>query len=157
MDICIKVRLFSGKPPMHLTRYTDDSMRMLLYLGAQPDRVSSIAEIARAYSISQNHLMKVAHDLGKAGYVEALRGRSGGLRLARPADKINVGEVVRQTEQGFELADCGSCVIAPACGLSGVLDEALAAFMAVLDRHTLADLLRKRSKLVRLCDLPLAS
>ena len=142
---------------MHLTRYTDYSMRMLLCLGAQPDRVSSIAEIARAYSISQNHLMKVAHDLGKAGYVEALRGRSGGLRLARPADKINVGEVVRQTEQGFELADCGSCVIAPACGLSGVLDEALAAFMAVLDRYTLADLLRKRAKLVRLFDLPVAS
>ena len=149
--------LFSGRPPMHLTRYTDYSMRMLLCLGAQPDRVCSIAEIARAYDISQNHLMKVAHDLGKAGYVEALRGRSGGLRLARPADKINVGQVVRQTEQGFELADCGSCVIAPACGLSGVLNEALAAFMAVLDRYTLADLLRKRSKLVRLFDLPVAS
>ena len=142
---------------MHLTRYTDYSMRMLLCLGAQPDRVSSIAEIARAYGISQNHLMKVAHDLGKAGYVEALRGRLGGLRLARPADKINVGEVVRRTEQGFELADCGSCVIAPACGLSGVLDEALAAFMAVFDRYTLADLLRKRAKLVRLFDLPVAS
>ena len=142
---------------MHLTRYTDYAMRVLLCLGAQPDKVCSIAEIARAYGISQNHLMKVAHDLGKAGYVEGLRGRSGGLRLARPADKINVGEVVRQTEQGFELAGCGSCVIAPACGLSGVLDEALAAFMAVLDRYTLADLLRKRSKLVRLFDLPVPS
>ena len=142
---------------MHLTRYTDYSMRMLLCLGARPDRVCSIAEIARAYGISQNHLMKVAHDLGKAGYVEALRGRSGGLRLARPADKINVGEVVRQTEQGLELAECGSYVIGPACGLSSVLDEALAAFMAVLDRYTLADLLRKRSKLALLFDLPVAS
>ncbi len=142
---------------MHLTRYTDYSMRMLLCLGARPDRVCSIAEIARAYGISQNHLMKVAHDLGKAGYVEALRGRSGGLRLARPADKINVGDVVRQTEQGFELAECDSCVIAPACGLSGVLNEALAAFMAVLDRYTLADLLRQRSKLAHLFDLPVAS
>lgn len=142
---------------MHLTRYTDYSMRMLLCLGARPDRVCSIAEIARAYGISQNHLMKVAHDLGKAGYVEALRGRSGGLRLARPADKINVGDVVRQTEQGFELAECDSCVIAPACGLSGVLNEALAAFMAALDRYTLADLLRQRSKLAHLFDLPVAS
>lgn len=81
----------------------------------------------------------------------------GGLRLARPADKINVGDVVRQTEQGFELAECDSCVIAPACGLSGVLNEALAAFMAVLDRYTLADLLRQRSKLAHLFDLPVAS
>lgn len=142
---------------MRLTRYTDYAMRVLLYLGAQPDRVCSIGEIARAYGISQNHLMKVAHDLGKAGYVEGVRGRSGGIRLAGPADRINVGAVIRQTEEGFALADCGSCVIAPACGLVGVLDEALAAFMAVLDRYTLDDLLKKRGKLLRLFDLPRAS
>ena len=142
---------------MRLTRYTDYALRVLLYLGAQPDRICSIAEIARAYGISQNHLMKVAHDLGKAGYVEGVRGRSGGIRLAKPADRIRVGAVVRHTEEGFDLADCGSCVIAPACGLSGVLSEALAAFMAVLDRYTLADLLRKRSKLMDLFKLHLAS
>jgi Rrf2 family nitric oxide-sensitive transcriptional repressor len=142
---------------MRLTRYTDYAMRVLLYLGAQPDRVCSIGEIARAYGISQNHLMKVAHDLGKAGYVEGVRGRSGGIRLARPADRINVGAVVRQTEEGFELVECGSCLIAPACGLTGVLAEALTAFMAVLDRYTLADLLKKRGKLLRLFDVPLAS
>ena len=142
---------------MRLTRYTDYAMRVLLYLGAQPDKVCSISEIARAYGISQNHLMKVAHDLGKAGYVEGVRGRLGGIRLARPADQINVGEVVRRTEEGFELVECGSCVIAPACGLTGVLDEALAAFMAVLDRYTLADLLKKRSKLMRLFEVQLAS
>jgi Rrf2 family transcriptional regulator, nitric oxide-sensitive transcriptional repressor len=142
---------------MRLTRYTDYAMRVLLYLGAQPDKVCSISEIARAYGISQNHLMKVAHDLGKAGYIEGVRGRSGGVRLARPADQINVGEVVRRTEEGFELVECGSCVIAPACGLTGVLDEALAAFMAVLDRYTLADLLKKRSKLMRLFEVQLAS
>jgi Rrf2 family nitric oxide-sensitive transcriptional repressor len=135
---------------MRLTRYTDYAMRVLLYLGAQPEKVCSIGEIARAYGISQNHLMKVAHDLGKAGYVEGVRGRSGGIRLARPAEKINVGAVVRGSEEGFELVECGSCVIAPACRLSGVLDEALAAFMAVLDRYTLADLLKKRSKLLSL-------
>lgn len=142
---------------MRLTRYTDFALRVLIYLGTQPDRVCSIAEIARAYGISQNHLMKVAHDLGKAGYVESVRGRSGGIRLAHPADRINVGAVVRRTEEGFDLVECESCLIAPACGLTGVLDEALAAFMAVLDRHTLADLLRKRSKLMRLFEVQLAS
>ncbi len=142
---------------MRLTRYTDYALRVLLYLGAQPDRICSIAEIARAYGISQNHLMKVAHDLGKAGYVEGVRGRSGGIRLAKPADRISVGAVVRRTEEGFDLADCGSCVISPACGLSGVLSEALTAFMAVLDRYTLADLLKKRSKLLDLFKLQLAS
>jgi Rrf2 family transcriptional regulator, nitric oxide-sensitive transcriptional repressor len=135
---------------MRLTRYTDYAMRVLLYLGSQPEKVCSIGEIARAYGISQNHLMKVSHDLGKAGYVEGVRGRSGGIRLARPAERINVGAVVRGTEEGFELVECGSCVIAPACRLTGVLDEALAAFMAVLDRYTLADLLKKRSKLLSL-------
>ena len=142
---------------MRLTRYTDYAMRVLLYLGAQPEKVCSISEIARAYGISQNHLMKVAHDLGKAGYIEGVRGRSGGIRLAKSADEINVGDVVRQTEEGFELVECGTCVIAPACGLTGALDEALAAFMAVLDRYTLADLLKKRSKLMRLFEIQLTS
>lgn len=142
---------------MRLTRYTDYAMRVLLYLGAQPEKVCSISEIARAYGISQNHLMKVAHDLGKAGYVEGVRGRFGGIRLAKPAEEINVGDVMRQTEEGFELVECSTCVIAPACGLTGVLDEALAAFMAVLDRYTLADLLKKRSKLMRLFEIQLAS
>ena len=135
---------------MRLTRYTDYALRVLTYLGAQPDRVCSIAEIARAYGISQNHLMKVAHDLGKAGYIEGVRGRAGGIRLARPPEKINVGAVVRQTEDGFELVECDACVIAPACDLTRVLDEALAAFMAVLDRYTLADLLKRQTKLLRL-------
>ncbi len=142
---------------MRLTRYTDYAMRVLLYLGAQPEKVCSISEIARAYGISQNHLMKVAHDLGKAGYIEGVRGRSGGIRLAKSADEINVGDVVRQTEEGFELVECGTCVIAPACGLTGALDEALAAFMAVLDRYTLSDLLKKRSKLMRLFEIQLTS
>lgn len=142
---------------MRLTRHTDYAIRVLLYLGAQPEKVCSISEIARAYGISQNHLMKVAHNLGKAGYIEGVRGRSGGVRLAKPADQINVGDVVRRTEEGFELVECGTCVIAPACGLTGALDEALAAFMTVLDRYTLADLLNKRSKLMRLFEIQLAS
>ena len=141
---------------MRLTRYTDYAMRVLLYLGAQPDKVCSISEIARVYGISQNHLMKISHQLGKAGYVTGVRGRFGGIRLGRPADRINVGAVVRLTEDSFDLVDCGSCLIAPACGLTGTLAEALAAFMAVLDRHTLADLLKKRSKLAGLFDFELA-
>ncbi len=135
---------------MRLTRYTDYALRVLTYLGAQPDRVCSIAEIARGYGISQNHLMKVAHDLGKAGYVEGVRGRTGGIRLTRPPEKINVGAVVRRMEDGFALVECDTCTIAPACELTRVLDEALAAFMAVLDRHTLADLLKRQTKLLRL-------
>lgn len=135
---------------MRLTRYTDYALRVLTYLGAQPDRVCSIAEIARGYGISQNHLMKVAHDLGKAGYIEGVRGRAGGIRLAKAPDKINVGAVVRQTEDGFDLVDCDTCSISPACELTRVLDEALAAFMAVLDRYTLADLLKRQTKLLRL-------
>ncbi|WP_051328689.1 Rrf2 family transcriptional regulator [Geminicoccus roseus] len=139
---------------MRLTRYTDFAMRVLLYLGARPDRLCSISEIARAYGISQNHLMKVVHDLGKAGYVASVRGRTGGIRLARPAEAIVVGSVVRHTEEGFDLADCASCVIAPACGLTGVLAEALAAFMAVLDRYTLADLLARRIDMLTLFGQP---
>jgi Rrf2 family transcriptional regulator, nitric oxide-sensitive transcriptional repressor len=139
---------------MRLTRYTDYAMRVLLHLGARQDRLCSIPEIARTYGISQNHLMKVVHDLGKAGYVSSVRGRMGGIRLARPAEEIRVGNVVRHTEEGFDLVDCGSCVIAPACGLTGVLREALAAFLAVLDNYTLADLLARRGDLIRLFDLP---
>ena len=130
---------------MRLTRYTDYAMRVLLYVGAQPDdRLSPISEISRAYGISQNHLMKVVNDLVNADYLESVRGRFGGVRLARPAAEINVGAVVRHTEEGFDLVDCGSCVIAPACGLTSALAEALAAFMKVLDAYTLEDLLKKR-------------
>lgn len=129
---------------MRLTRYTDYAMRVLLYLGARQDRLCSIAEIAQAYGISQNHLMKVVSDLVSAGYLVSVRGRFGGVRLARPPDQINVGAVVRHTEDGFDLVDCGSCIIAPACGLTGALHQALAAFMKVLDGYTLENLLSRR-------------
>ena len=134
---------------MKLTRYTDYALRVLMHLAAKPDRLSSIGEIARSYGISQNHLMKVVHDLRKEGYVAAVRGRSGGIRLGRPAGEIVVGHVVRHTEEGFDLVDCGSCLIARACGLTGVLNEATAAFLAVLDRHTLADLVDNRADALR--------
>ena len=135
---------------MRLTRYTDYSMRVLMYLAAQPDRICTIPEMARAYGISQNHLMKVVHQLGKAGYVTGVRGRFGGVRLARPADEINVGAVVRYSEtrpggEGLAMLDCPVCPIAAACGLTGVVDEALAAFFAVLESYTLADLVAQRT------------
>jgi Rrf2 family nitric oxide-sensitive transcriptional repressor len=135
---------------VRLTRYTDYAMRVLLYVGAHPDRLCSIAEISRAYGISQNHLMKVVHDLGKARYIASARGRFGGIKLGRPAEEISVGAVVRHTEDGFDLADCGTCLIAPACGLTGAFREALAAFLRVLDGYTLADLLTRRDHMIDL-------
>ena len=129
---------------MRLTRYTDFAMRVLLYLGQHPDKLCSIAEVARAYGVSQNHLMKIVSDLVSAGYVESVRGRSGGIRLGRPPAEINVGALVRHTEDDFDLVGCGACIISPACGLRDVLGEALSAFMAVLDRYTLADVLARK-------------
>lgn len=128
---------------MRLTSYTDYSLRVLLYLAEHPDRLCSISEMAEAYGISHNHLMKVVHELGKAGYVASVRGRNGGVRLGRPAIEINVGEVIRIMEDNFDLVDCPSCRISRICGLRGVLGEALGAFMSVLDRYSLADLLRQ--------------
>lgn len=129
---------------MRLTRYTDFAMRVLLYLGRHPEQMCSIAEIAKAYGVSQNHLMKIVSDLAGAGYVESVRGRNGGIRLARAPAEINVGAIIRHTEDDFDLVGCGACIIAPACGLTGVLDEALTAFMAVLDRYSLADVLARK-------------
>lgn len=129
---------------MRLTRYTDYAIRVLLYLGARPDQLCSISEISGAYRISQNHLMKVVNDLVREGYVASVRGRFGGIRLGRPASEINIGDVIRHTEDGFDLVDCASCVIAPACGMTSVLNQAMAAFIAVLDSYSLEDLLVKR-------------
>ena len=129
---------------MRLTLFTDSALRVLMHLAADPDRQSSVGEIARDFAISRNHLTKVVNGLARAGYVASARGRGGGIRLARPAEQVVVGEVIRLTEDGFELFDCGACVIAPACGLTPVVNEALAAFLAVLDRYTLADLIARK-------------
>ena len=120
-----------------------------MHLAAKPDRLVSIGEIARTYRISHNHLTKVVHDLRKQGFLDAVRGRSGGIRLARPARDISVGEVVRHTEAGFDLVDCGSCVIAPACALTAALHEARMAFMNVLDGYSLADLVEEQRSALR--------
>src|SRR3546814_13345764 len=108
-------------------------MRVLLYLGTRPDQLCSVSEIARAYGVSQNHLMKVANDLVRQGHVTSVRGRFGGMRLGRPPGEINLGAVIRHTEEGFGLAACDPCLIAPACGLTGELREGRDALVAVLD------------------------
>ncbi len=125
---------------MRLTLHTDYSLRVLIYLNAHPERLCPISEISQAYGVSHNHMMKVVSALVKAGYVTAVRGRSGGARLAMSASEISIGAVVREMEDGFELVDCANCIIAPGCGLTHLLGQATAAFLAVLDNCTLADL-----------------
>ena len=132
---------------MRLTTYSDYAFRVLIYLGGAPQSLATIADIAAAYGISENHLMKVVHHLSRLGYIETVRGKGGGMRLARAPAAINVGEVLRATEDGFALVDCmgegdSDCRIARACVLKGALREAVAAFLATLDRYTLDDLLR---------------
>jgi len=135
---------------MKLSRYTDYAIRVLTYLAAHEDRLCSIREIAQCYGISENHLMKIVHDLGRAGFIATSRGRGGGLRLGRPASAIVVGELVRHTEDGFDLVDCARCLIGSACGATAVLREATDAFLAVLDRYTLADVVDQRQRLAAL-------
>ncbi len=130
---------------MRLTVYSDYSLRLLMYLAVRPDRVSTIKEVAKAYDISFNHLMKVVHQLGLAGYVETIRGRNGGMRLGRPAAEIGLGEVIRHTEPDMDIVPCfepqnQSCPLRRACRLKGALDRARLAFLGVLDEYTLADL-----------------
>ncbi len=130
---------------MRLTSFSDYALRLLLYAAAKPDRLVTIEEAANVYRISRTHLMKVAHELTKAGYLKAVRGRSGGLTLARLPKDIALGDVLRLTEPDFALVECfrpdNHCLITPACRLRGVLHQALAAFTETVDRYTLADLL----------------
>lgn len=144
---------------MHITRYTDYSLRVLIYLAVQQDRLSTIQEIADSYQISRNHLMKVVHQLNKKGYIETVRGKNGGMRLHREPNTINIGVLVRETEQDMNLVDCfasgGNCKISPVCGLKGALAHALQAFLDTLDGYTLEDILpdRHRPQLLRLLQI----
>jgi Rrf2 family nitric oxide-sensitive transcriptional repressor len=131
---------------MRLTLHTDFALRLLMLLALEPDQLHTIEEVARRYRISRNHLMKVAQTLVQEGFVDSLRGRGGGLKLAKPADRINLGAVIRKTEDSLSLVECfdrrkNGCLVSSACGLRGPLEEALAAFLAVLDRYTLADMI----------------
>jgi Rrf2 family nitric oxide-sensitive transcriptional repressor len=140
---------------MRLTVYTDYALRMLMYLALKEDQLATIAEIAESYDISKNHLMKVAHQLGVAGYVETVRGRGGGLRLAKPIQAIVLGEVVRYTEPDMAIVPCfepvnAPCAIQPCCVLKRALKKARDAFVEVLDGYTLSDLVQPQARLTSL-------
>jgi Rrf2 family transcriptional regulator, nitric oxide-sensitive transcriptional repressor len=139
---------------MHLTRHADYTMRLLIHLAVQPEESATIEQIAQRYGISRHHLTKVAHRAVQAGYVRGVRGRSGGLKLARKPTDICVGEVLRTVEdwrivECFE-AESNGCVVAGGCGLQPILKESLEAWFAVLDRYSLADVVGRKSVLVQL-------
>lgn len=143
---------------MRITLHTDYAFRMLMLLAAEPERSHTVEEVATRFGISRNHLMKVAQTLAQAGFIESIRGRSGGVRLRRNPADINLGAVIRTTEDGFNLVECfddklNSCSISHACGLRGPMEEALDAFLGVLDRYTLSDLVNKPGRLRRMLDL----
>lgn len=146
---------------MRLTFQTDYSFRVLIFLGTFSGRRATIRQIAQCYGISQNHLMKVINLLASEGFVRTTRGRGGGLALAMPADRIGLGDVVRKLERDLSIAECfrmdGSCRIEAACGLRVMLGRALNAFLAELDRWTLADLVRQPDSLARLLGAPAAA
>ena len=129
---------------MRLTNFSDYALRLLMLAAAQPDRLITIEETAEVYGISRAHLMKVANQLTRAGFLRAVRGRSGGLTLARKPDQINLGDVLRATEPDFDLVECftayNRCMLTPRCRLRGILHDALAAFSETVGSHTLADL-----------------
>ena len=138
---------------MRLTHYTDYSLRALIFLALKnEDELSTIKEIADTYNLSKNHLMKIIHELGQLGYIDTIRGRNGGIRLAIEPQNINIGELVLKTEEDFQLVDCFdgnnlSCVLTPACQLKGVLHEAFVAFIKVLKGYTLADLIKNKGEI----------
>jgi Rrf2 family nitric oxide-sensitive transcriptional repressor len=147
---------------MRLTFYTDYALRLLIYLAMAADeagRRPTIAEIADFYGISRNHLTKVAHHLGRSGHILTVRGKGGGLRLGRPPEAIGLGELIRATEPDFALLPCFApigefCRIQPACGLIAPIQEASQAFFDVLDRYTLADVIKAEARLRALFENP---
>lgn len=138
---------------MRLTTFSDYALRVLIYLSLR-DGKPTIREISERYGISKNHLMKVVSLLARSGFVHSTRGPGGGLSLARAPENIVLGDVIRETEDDLALVECfrpgNQCVITPECQLAGMLDEALGAFIGVLDRYTLADILENRKGLAKI-------
>ncbi len=137
---------------MKLTDYSDYTLRTLIFLGVHEGELVTIQQIADAYDISKNHLMKIVHRLSVDGIVETVRGRSGGVRLKKRPEAINVGAVVRAVEHDFALVECfdrvnNRCVLSPVCRLQTIFQGALDAFLTELDKHTLADLLRNDAEM----------
>jgi Rrf2 family transcriptional regulator, nitric oxide-sensitive transcriptional repressor len=140
---------------VRLTLHTDYALRMLMLLALEPDELHTIASVAERYDISRNHLMKVAQTLIQSGFVESVRGRHGGLRLAKAPSEIKLGSVVRATEDSFALVECfdrkrNTCVVTPACGLRRPLDEAIGAFLSVLDHVSLAEVGQNQGRASRM-------
>ncbi len=145
---------------MKLTVYSDYALRLMMYVGLKGDQLTTISEVADAYGISRAHLMKITHELGQKGLIETVRGRQGGMRLAKTPQSISVGDVVRACEPDFALVPCMEkdaasivCAVQPACVLKRVLGSAAAAFLEVLDGYTLADLLRPSVPLRKLLQI----
>jgi len=138
---------------MRLTNFTNYALRMLQYAAIRGDEISRVPDIAAIHRASVHHMIKVASLLGREGYLETIRGRSGGVRLAKPAHEITVGEVVRITEAPLELAECfnpetNTCPLIGACNLSRTWHRALEAFLDVLDNVTIADIASNRGELL---------
>lgn len=147
---------------MHLTRFTDYSLRVLIFLAVKGEERSTIQEIAERFEVSHNHLMKVVQELSHKGYVTAIRGKNGGLLLKKAPETITLGALVRDTEHDLQLVECfgdhNECLITPACRLKPILAEALKAFLDVLDQYTLADMLGpQRPQLAQLLRIEAAS
>ncbi len=140
---------------MQLTKFSDYSLRALIATTLRGPELVTIPELAVMYDISEDHVRKVMHQLACHGFLESVRGRSGGYRLGRPAEEITLGEVIRTTETEFRIVECfkpssGQCRLEPGCELKPILREALEAFLAVLDRYTLADLVRRDRRIAAL-------
>lgn len=137
---------------MRLTTFSDYTLRVLIYLALDHPALATIPVIAAAYGISENHLMKVVHQLARSGVIESLRGKGGGIRLARPPEEIRLGQVIKLSEGAAPIVEClgeeeSACAIAPVCRLSGILARAFASLYDVLDEYTLADLVGNRRAL----------
>ncbi|MCF1438853.1 MAG: Rrf2 family transcriptional regulator [Shewanella sp.] len=136
---------------MQLTRYTDYGLRTLMYVAIQPDRTQlfRIAEITEVFALSANHVSKVVHHLGKLGYLDTIRGKNGGFRLGMPANQINIGTLVRQLENSLAPIDCEKpyCIFTSACQFKGVLSEAVNAYLGVLDKYNLQDVVSHSEEL----------
>ncbi|GAA4652224.1 nitric oxide-sensing transcriptional repressor NsrR [Kistimonas scapharcae] len=138
---------------MRLTTFTDIGLRALMYLATRPEGYkSSITEVTEAYDLSRNHVVKVVHQLARAGLIHSIRGKGGGIMLGKPADEIRIGQVVMALEESLQVVDCTKpvCKILPACRLKGVLKEGVDAFIGVLDQYTLADLIGNKKDLIPL-------
>lgn len=141
---------------MQLTKFSDYALRVLMYAQAAGDRLVTIEEMAASYKVSRAHLMKVVNALTRAGFLTAVRGRGGGLRLARSAEQIRLGDVVRATEPDMALVECfatgNQCVIQGCCRLPTVMQRALAAFLTELDRHTIASIALQPRDFIRVLE-----